>query len=84
MIKRLPQNMCEYITRFDLTAIALTRDGRLISTRDPVGAEAAWWAEAGKAGAVMSGWPTATIVMLSVLRTGCVSRSTSMPSCSPR
>jgi hypothetical protein len=37
-------SVLSYFRRFDLSAIARTRDGgRLVSTRDPSGAEAAWW-----------------------------------------
>jgi hypothetical protein len=32
-----------YLLQIDLAAIACSRDGRLISTRDPSGHEAAWW-----------------------------------------
>jgi hypothetical protein len=39
---------------FDLGCVALTRDGRLFSTRDPSGAEAAWWLQACDVGAVLA------------------------------
>jgi hypothetical protein len=38
---------------FDLAAIAATRDGRLLVTRDPVGAEAAWWGRSVDVGPVL-------------------------------
>jgi hypothetical protein len=40
----------DYLCAFDLTAIAVTRDGRISATTDPAGAQAAWWCEAVKAG----------------------------------
>jgi hypothetical protein len=39
---------------FDLGCVALTRDGRLFSTRNPSGAEAAWWLRATDVGAVLA------------------------------
>jgi hypothetical protein len=39
---------------FDLACVARTRDGRLFSTRDPSGAEAAWWLQACDVGAVLA------------------------------
>ena len=38
---------------FDLAAIARTRDGRLVATRDPAGHEAAWWGKAVDPGPVI-------------------------------
>ena len=43
-----------YFRTFDLAAVAVTRDGRLFSTRDPSGAEAAWWLQACDVGAVLA------------------------------
>jgi hypothetical protein len=42
-----------YFRTFDLAAIAVTRDGRLISTRDPSGLECAWWGKATDVGPVL-------------------------------
>jgi hypothetical protein len=43
-----------YFRKFDLTAIALTRDGhRLVVTRDPSGHQCAWWLRAADAGVVI-------------------------------
>jgi hypothetical protein len=38
---------------FDLAAIAKTRDGRLVATRDPTGFDAAWWGKATEIGPVI-------------------------------
>ena len=43
----------EYLLRFDLAAIARTRDGRIVSTRDPEGHEQAWWCRAVDVGRVL-------------------------------
>jgi hypothetical protein len=40
----------DYVRAFDLTCIALWRDGRLGVSRNPKGAEAAWWCPAKAAG----------------------------------
>jgi hypothetical protein len=42
-----------YFRTFDLAAVAVTRDGRLISTRNPGGCEAAWWGKATDVGLVL-------------------------------
>jgi hypothetical protein len=43
----------DYLAKFDLSAIALTRDGRLVSTRDRAGHEQAWWGKAAELGPVL-------------------------------
>jgi hypothetical protein len=43
----------KYFEPFDLAAIARTRDNRLVSTRNPAGAEAAWWLRARDVGRVL-------------------------------
>jgi hypothetical protein len=43
----------DYVRGFDLTCIALWRDGRLGVSRNPVGAEEAWWCPAKAAGAIV-------------------------------
>jgi hypothetical protein len=45
----LPRAVIEYIAAFDLAALCRYPDGRLRATRDPEGAEAAWWCETVKA-----------------------------------
>jgi hypothetical protein len=54
-IAPLPPAIAEYVARFDLTAVAVTRDGRVIVTRDPSGAraKAAWWCVASDAGPLL-------------------------------
>jgi hypothetical protein len=42
-----------YFRTFDLAAIAQTRDGRLVSTRNPAGHEQAWWGKATEIGPVL-------------------------------
>jgi hypothetical protein len=42
-----------YFQSFDLAAVARTRDGRLIATRDPAGHEQAWWGKAAELGSVI-------------------------------
>jgi hypothetical protein len=57
----------DYVRAFDLTCIALLRDGRLGVSRNPTGADQAWWCPAKKAaGAVVrapmpmaAAWPLA-------------------------
>ena len=53
MIKRLSPALLDYVHSFDLTALAIYRDGRIGITRDPAGATSAWWCEAAKAGTVL-------------------------------
>jgi hypothetical protein len=53
MIKPMLHDVATYISRFNLAAIALTRDGRLISTQDPAGMQAAWWCASSKVGAII-------------------------------
>ena len=43
----------DYVRAFDLTCIALWRDGRLGVSRNPTGAEQAWWCPAKAAGAIV-------------------------------
>jgi hypothetical protein len=43
----------DYVRAFDLTCIALWRDGRLGVSRNPTGAEEAWWCPAKAAGAIV-------------------------------
>jgi hypothetical protein len=52
-IPPLPPAIGEYVRRFDLAAIAATRDGRVVVTRDPAGACAAWWCKAEDAGPIL-------------------------------
>src|SRR5262249_5282363 len=42
-----------YFHSFDLAAIARTRDGRLVATRDPAGHETAWWGKPVEIGPVL-------------------------------
>ncbi len=49
-IPTLPRGVSDYVAAFDLTAIAVTRDGRLVVTRNPTGASSAWWGQAKEAG----------------------------------
>jgi hypothetical protein len=53
MIKPMPRDVHEYLARFDLVSIALTRNRRLIATRDPVGAEQAFWCAGNQVGTVV-------------------------------
>jgi hypothetical protein len=51
----------DYVRAFDLTCIALWRDGRLGVSRNPTGADQAWWCPAKAAGAIVraanaNGW----------------------------
>lgn len=45
-IPTLPRGVSDYVAAFDLTSIAVTRDGRLVVTRNPAGAASAWWCPA--------------------------------------
>ena len=49
----LPSAARDYVRAFDLTSIALWRDGRLGVSRNPTGADQAWWCPAKAAGAVV-------------------------------
>jgi hypothetical protein len=42
-IPAVANSVLRYMHSFDLVAIARSRDGRLVSTRDPAGHEQAWW-----------------------------------------
>jgi hypothetical protein len=53
-IPTLPRGVSAYVAAFDLTSIAVTRDdGRLVVTRNPAGATAAWWCPAREASRVV-------------------------------
>jgi hypothetical protein len=52
-IAPLPPAIASYVGRFELTALAVTRDNRIIVTRDPAGAKAAWWCKAEDAGPLL-------------------------------
>jgi hypothetical protein len=43
VLPALPQTVRDYIGGFNITAIVIYRDGRVGTSRDPVGAAAAWW-----------------------------------------
>jgi hypothetical protein len=49
----LPSAARDYVRAFDLTCIALWRDGRLGVSRNPTGADQAWWCPAKAAGAIV-------------------------------
>ena len=49
----LPHSARDYVRAFDLTCIALWRDGRLGVSRNPTGADQAWWCPAKAAGAIV-------------------------------
>src|SRR6476660_5715997 len=51
-IAPLPKPIADYLAGFDLMAIAVSRDGRIVSTRAPRGCTAAWWVEAANAGKI--------------------------------
>ena len=53
ILPKLPHGVSAYVAAFDLTSIAVTRDGRLIVTRNPAGATAAWWCPAREASRVV-------------------------------
>lgn len=52
-IPSIQDSVLAYFRSFDLAAIARTRDGRLVATRNPAGHEAAWWCRAVEAGSVI-------------------------------
>jgi hypothetical protein len=52
-IAPLPRAIAEYVGGFDLTALALTRDNRIITTCNPKGCAGAWWCKADDAGKLM-------------------------------
>src|SRR6516164_98674 len=52
-IAPLTKPVANYIRQFGLTSICRYRDGRLGVTRDPTGADRAWWLDADHAGAVL-------------------------------
>lgn len=49
-VAKLPAPIRNYVRAFDLACLAQWRDGRIGVTRDPDGAECAWWCEAVLAG----------------------------------
>jgi hypothetical protein len=53
MITAMPRAILNYVYGFGLTAVAVTRDGRIVSVRDPTGCEAAWWVESKHAGKII-------------------------------
>jgi hypothetical protein len=52
-IEPLSAAVRDYLRAFDLTAIAVMRDGRTSAMPNPVGASAAWWVQGSKAEPVM-------------------------------
>jgi hypothetical protein len=52
-IPKVADSVLEYLSRFDLAAIAQTRDNRLLVTRDPSGCVVAWWGLARDLGPVL-------------------------------
>ena len=52
-IPPIQNSVLSYFRSFDLACVALTRDRRLISTRDPAGHEMAWWLRAVDVGRVI-------------------------------
>jgi hypothetical protein len=52
-IPTLPRGVADYVAAFDLTSIARSRDHRLVVSRNPAGAESAWWCEAKQASAIV-------------------------------
>jgi hypothetical protein len=53
IIEPLWPGVRDYLRAFDLTAIEVRRDGRIIRTRNPAGADVAWWCEARDVGRLM-------------------------------
>jgi hypothetical protein len=52
-IPPIQNSVLSYFRSFDLACVALTRDRRLIGTRDPAGHEMAWWLRAVDVGRVI-------------------------------
>ena len=52
-IAPLSHSARDFVRAFDLTCIALWRDGRLGVSRNPTGADQAWWCSAKAAGAIV-------------------------------
>jgi hypothetical protein len=52
-IEPLSPAVRDYLRAFDLVAIGVTCDGQIIRTRNPAGADAAWWCEARNASLVI-------------------------------
>jgi hypothetical protein len=53
-IPSIPNSVLQYLRRFDLVAVARSRDGRLTITRDPQGAAEAHWLAPRDAGVVLA------------------------------
>lgn len=51
-IAPLPKPVADYLNGFDLACVALSRDGRVVVTRDPSGCTAAWWLAGPDAGKI--------------------------------
>jgi len=52
-IPPLPRGVSDYVAAFDLTSIAVTRDNRLMVTRNPAGAVSSWWCPAKEASRIV-------------------------------
>jgi hypothetical protein len=52
-IPPIARPVLDYFSRFDLSAVGLTRDNRLVSTRNPAGLQCAWWGRAVDVGMVL-------------------------------
>jgi hypothetical protein len=52
-IPAIQASVLKYFETFDISAVARTRDGRLVSTRNPAGYVAAWWGRAVDVGLVL-------------------------------
>jgi hypothetical protein len=48
-IESLPPSARDYLAAFDLAAVAISPTGRVFTSRNPVGASAAFWCRAGEA-----------------------------------
>ena len=49
----IQSRVLRYFESFDLAAVAVTRDNRLLVTRNPAGCDAAWWGKAADVGPVL-------------------------------
>jgi hypothetical protein len=58
----------DYVRAFDLTCIALWRDGRLGVSRNPTGAEEAWWCPAMAAGQIVNMLAVLSAVRIRITR----------------
>jgi hypothetical protein len=52
-IPPIQNSVLSYLRSFDLACVALTRDRRLIGTRDPSGHQRAWWCQAVDVGRII-------------------------------